>query len=116
MSLNMNDFISHPLILPNTVEARLYQQVLVARILEQGNSLVVAPTALGKTIVGVLLSAHVLHKNADGKVLFLSPSKPLAVQHLQSLKKFLAVKEEQISLLTGEISPRERESIWENSL
>ncbi|MEK6941460.1 MAG: DEAD/DEAH box helicase, partial [archaeon] len=76
----MSEFVSHPLIAPNVLESRLYQEVLAARIVEKGNTLVVAPTALGKTVVGVLLAAFVLQKNFDQKIVFLSPTKPLAVQ------------------------------------
>ena len=111
----MSEFVSHPLIAPNVLESRLYQEVLAARIVEKGNTLVVAPTALGKTVVGVLLAAFVLQKNFDQKIVFLSPTKPLAVQHEASFKKFLRLKDGGISLLTGEISPQERKEIWEKS-
>ena len=80
-------FISHAFIRPETVESKLYQEVLAARIIEKGNSLVVAPTALGKTIVAILVAAHIIKEG--GKVLFLAPTKPLCVQHTRSLEKFL---------------------------
>ena len=48
--------IVHPLIRPETVELRLYQELIVSRIVEKGNTLVVAPTALGKTVVAVMLA------------------------------------------------------------
>ncbi|HLC79493.1 MAG TPA: hypothetical protein VJG83_03605, partial [archaeon] len=54
------NFVSHPLIHPNQIESKLYQEVLAARVLEKGNSLVVAPTALGKTIVALLVAAEIL--------------------------------------------------------
>jgi len=111
----MNKFISHPLIVPNTVEARVYQEVIAAKVIERGNTLVVAPTALGKTIVGVLLAAHTLQKNKDAKILILSPTKPLAVQHENSFKKFLKADEKDFLLLTGTIPPKEREKAWKSS-
>jgi len=111
----MSKFISHPLIVPNTLEARVYQEVIAAKVIERGNTLVVAPTALGKTIVGVLLAAHTLQKNKDAKILILAPTKPLAVQHEKSFKKFLKVDEKDFLLLTGTISPDERESLWKSS-
>ena len=80
--------IIHDLIKTDSVEARLYQEVLVSKIIEKGNSLVVAPTALGKTIVAVMLAAHKIKENPQGKVLFLAPTKPLVVQHEKSFKKF----------------------------
>ena len=96
----------------DTVEARLYQEVLVGRIIEKGNSLIVAPTALGKTIVAVMLAAHKLKENPNGKVLFLAPTKPLVVQHEKSFKKFLNIPEEEIISITGTTKPKEREEIY----
>ncbi len=107
-------FIKHPLVKENTIEARLYQEVLVTRIIEKGNTLVVAPTALGKTIIAVLLSAYKLKENKNSKILFLAPTKPLAIQHEKSFKKFLNIDEEKITTLTGAISPKKRKEIYEN--
>jgi len=104
--------IKHDLIKEDTVEARLYQEVLVGRIIEKGNSLIVAPTALGKTIVAVMLAAHKLKENPNGKVLFLAPTKPLVVQHEKSFKKFLNIPEEEIISITGTTKPKEREEIY----
>lgn len=111
----MPQFIEHPLIKPGTVEGRVYQEVLAARVLERGNSLVVAPTALGKTIVAVLVAAHRLQERKGSKVLFLAPTKPLAVQHHKSFSKFLAINEGDLGVLTGTASPKERETVWESA-
>ncbi len=111
----MTRFVSLPFVVPNTIESRVYQEVLAAQVIEKGNTLVVAPTALGKTVVGVLLAAHILQKNNSAKVLFLSPTKPLAVQHEKSFKKFLSLPEQEINILTGSIPPSERKKIWEMS-
>jgi Fanconi anemia group M protein len=105
-------FIKHELIKPNSIEARLYQEVLVTRIIEKGNTLVVAPTALGKTVVAVMLAAHVLEKNPKSKILFLAPTKPLAVQHEKSFKKFLTIPEEQIISMTGTTPAKKRQEIY----
>ncbi|MBI4043693.1 MAG: DEAD/DEAH box helicase [Candidatus Diapherotrites archaeon] len=111
----MPAFVSHPLLKENTLESRVYQEVLVARVLEKGNSLVVAPTALGKTVVGVLLAAHVLMQRPSEKVVFLSPTKPLAVQHQKSLQSFLNIENARVNCLTGTISPEERKLVWQES-
>lgn len=111
----MPKYITHPLIKENTVENRLYQEVLAARILERGNSLVVAPTALGKTIVAVILAAHMLEKNPEKKILFLAPTKPLAVQHEKTFKKFMQIPEEKITLMTGSVDSKKRAEIWDNA-
>jgi ERCC4-related helicase/ERCC4-type nuclease len=105
-------FIKHALIKKDTIQARVYQEVLVGRILENGNTLVVAPTALGKTIVAVLLAAHKLKENPKNKILFLAPTKPLVVQHEKSFKKFLEIPEDKIISITGTTKPSEREKIY----
>ncbi|MEK6959319.1 MAG: DEAD/DEAH box helicase [archaeon] len=105
-------FVSHPLITPDSIESRVYQEVLVTRIIEKGNTLVVAPTALGKTIVAVMLAAHKLKENPKSKILFLAPTKPLAVQHEASFKKFLTLDKEKIISITGTTNPKERERLY----
>ncbi|QQR92281.1 MAG: DEAD/DEAH box helicase [Candidatus Iainarchaeum archaeon] len=109
------EHVSHPLIKPSKVERRLYQEVIAAQVVERGNTLVVAPTALGKTIIAALLSAQLLQQNPEGKILFLSPTKPLAVQHSNSLREVLALHPETINVLTGANSPEERQRIWNES-
>ncbi|MFH0714785.1 MAG: DEAD/DEAH box helicase [Candidatus Diapherotrites archaeon] len=111
----MPGFVEHPFIKPEQVEARLYQEVLAARILEKGNSLVVAPTALGKTVIAALVSADVLKNKPHAKILLLSPTKPLAVQHQESFQKILNIAPEKIALLTGSVEPKEREMIFQEA-
>ncbi len=94
------------------VEARLYQELLVSRIIERGNSLVVAPTALGKTIVAIMLAAYKIKENSESKVLFLAPTKPLVVQHEKSFKKFLKIDEEKIVSITGHTKVSERKKLY----
>ncbi|MFH1663585.1 MAG: DEAD/DEAH box helicase [archaeon] len=108
-------FVKHPLIKENSIESRIYQEVLTARVLEKGNSLVVAPTALGKTVVASMVSAFLLEKKPEKKILVVSPTKPLAVQHFNSFKKFLNLKENQISLMTGSIPSKKRILLWNDS-
>lgn len=111
----MQSFVVHPLIRENTVEPRLYQEVLAARVLDKGNSLIVAPTALGKTIVAVLVAANVLEKQPESKILILAPTKPLCQQHELSFKKLLNLGEEKISLFTGTTPIKKREELWKES-
>ncbi|MCG2827945.1 DEAD/DEAH box helicase [Methanothermobacter sp. K4] len=108
----MARYIEHPLIKPGTVEARTYQQLLAADILRKGNSMIVAPTALGKTIVAVLVAAERLQKYRGSRVLILSPSKPLAIQHEESFREFLLAP---CTSLTGSINPEERVRRWNES-
>lgn len=103
--------VEHPLVKPETVEWRLYQETIVASA-SQANTLVVAPTALGKTVIAILLAAHRLHKFPDSKVLMLAPTKPLARQHAQSFLKFLRLTEDEVEVFTGSKSPKERAELW----
>ena len=108
----MANYISHPLIKKNSIESRLYQQVLAGDVLKKGNTMVVAPTALGKTIVAILVAADRLQKVKNSKVLVLSPSKPLAIQHEDSFKEFLTLP---CSSITGAVKTDERVKRWEES-
>lgn len=108
----MVHYIDHPLIKSNAIEARLYQQVLAADVLKKGNTMIVAPTALGKTIVATLVAADRLEKVKNSKILVLAPSKPLAIQHESTFKEFLTVP---CSSITGAVKTDERVKRWEES-
>jgi len=108
----MEKWIQHPLIKPEKIESRLYQQALAAQVLKKGNTMIVAPTALGKTIIAALVSAERLKKFPSSKILMLAPSKPLAVQHEESLKEFLKAP---VNVLTGSITPDKRIKLWEKA-
>ena len=108
----MTSYISHPLIKKNSIESRLYQQVLAGDVLKKGNTMVVAPTALGKTIVAILVAADRVQKVTNSKVLVVAPSKPLAIQHEDSFKEFLTLP---CSSITGAIKTDERVKRWEES-
>ncbi|MBN2067066.1 MAG: DEAD/DEAH box helicase, partial [Candidatus Diapherotrites archaeon] len=84
-------------------------------VLKGGNSLVVAPTALGKTIVAVLVAADRLEKEKEGKILFLAPTKPLCEQHQKTMQKLMELSDEKITLLTGSIASKKRAGQWENA-
>ena len=112
MGLIMASYISHPLLKKNAIESRLYQQVLAGDVLKKGNTMVVAPTALGKTIVAILVAADRLQKVKNSKVLVLAPSKPLAIQHEASFKEFITLP---CTSITGAIKPEERVKRWEES-
>ncbi|MDR3223901.1 MAG: DEAD/DEAH box helicase [Methanobrevibacter sp.] len=108
----MVEYIKHPLLIANTVESRIYQQVLAADVLKKGNTMIVAPTALGKTIIAVLLAADRLNKFKNSKILVLAPSKPLTIQHEESFRTFLSTSSTSI---TGAIKTDDRENRWDES-
>lgn len=105
----MQKWIEHPLIKDQKIESRLYQQLLAADVLKKGNTMIVAPTALGKTIVAVLVAAERIKNFKGSKVLILAPSKPLVVQHEESFREFLNVP---TTSLTGDVKPEERIKRW----
>ena len=108
----MVTYIEHPLIRPNSAEARIYQQVLAANALKNGNTMIVAPTALGKTIIAILVAADRLQKLKGSKILILAPSKPLTIQHEENFKHFLNVP---CSSITGAVKTSDREKRWKES-
>ena len=108
----MVTYIEHPLIRPNSAEARIYQQVLAADVIKNGNTMIVAPTALGKTIMAILVAADRLEKFKGSKILILAPSKPLTIQHEENFKHFLTVP---CSSITGAVKTSDREKRWNES-
>lgn len=108
----MVTYIEHPFIRKDSIEARLYQQLLAGDVLKKGNTMIVAPTALGKTIVAVLVASDRLEKVKNSKILILSPSKPLAIQHESSFKEFLTVP---CTSITGAVKTDERVKRWGES-
>lgn len=91
---------------------RLYQETILASCAQQ-NTLVVLPTGMGKSIIFVMLAAHRLKQFPSSKVLILVPTKPLAEQHVKSLKKFLQIEE--IHLFTGDVKAEERAKLFEKA-
>lgn len=101
-------FIDRPLIKKDSVEMRDYQ-VALAKVASERSTLVVLPTGMGKTVVALLTMAEILHRKG-GKVLLLAPTKPLVEQHSTFLQNFLISKK--VAVMTGEVSPEEREALW----
>ena len=108
----MTEFVNLPLLRKDVIEKRGYQEELVNSFLNKGNTLIVAPTALGKTIIAAQAIAKILEKNQDEKILFLAPTKPLAVQHYENLKKIINLPKEEFVVMTGAISPSKRKPLW----
>jgi len=107
-------FYEHPLLKRNTISQRQYQRNIVEKCSHK-NSLVVLPTGLGKTIIGIMLLANILEKYPQGKVIILAPTRPLVSQHTQSCKKLLNISEEKIISFTGKISPENRMLLFKDS-
>ncbi len=103
--------VKHPLIKDDAIQEREYQKK-VADACVRSSTLVILPTGTGKTVVALLAIAEVLQQRG-GRILFLAPTKPLVEQHAAFLKQNLVGKN--VTLMTGEKSPRQRVSDWAGS-
>ncbi len=95
-------------------EPRSYQLLAAENALARGNTLVVMPTALGKTFVALLLAAHFL-KTSGRKTLFLAPTKPLALQQAEKFRELVEIPREEIIVVTGEVKQEERANAYANA-
>jgi Fanconi anemia group M protein len=91
------------------IEDRDYQRRFVEKALE-ANTLAVLPTALGKTVIAELVAAELLHRHPGCRILFMAPTKPLALQHRESVLKHLKLREDEVAAVTGETTARA--SVW----
>ncbi|MFX1457243.1 MAG: helicase-related protein [Promethearchaeota archaeon] len=114
MQIKSREYYNGPYIKKDTVLYRQYQENIVNSC-KNKNSLVVLPTGLGKTIIGILLISHTLKKYPKGKIIILSPTRPLVVQHKGSCEKILDVDSERIISFTGKISPVKRFQLFNSS-
>jgi Fanconi anemia group M protein len=116
VAANMTEtqYIEHKYIKPKTIEARIYQQTILAEVVEQ-NTLVVLPTGLGKTIIMALLIANRMIEQPRSFMLVMAPTKPLVEQHVQTFRKVFNIIEEEIVLLSGHVRPKKREELWKQA-
>jgi ERCC4-related helicase len=105
-------YFEHPLIWPKCVEFRLYQKS-IADIASERNTLVILPTALGKTVISAVVTANLLLNYRNTKILVMAPTRPLVVQHRKSFCRLLKLREKDAALLTGETPPEIRKIVWE---
>ena len=108
------EFVEHPLIKPKAIAKRLYQETIIGTAIKW-NTLVVLPTGVGKTVIAILAAAYQIRKYPQSKCVVLAPTKPLVLQHLQTFQNFMKLPKDQMVLLTGEISPQKRQSIWDKA-
>jgi len=92
---------------------RAYQLAIYESIIARGNTLVVLPTGLGKTLIALMLIREKLKR---GRCLFLTPTKPLAKQHADSIKEILELDDKNVSLVTGEMAPKKRKEEYEKDV
>ncbi len=97
--------------LKGSIEEREYQRKIFETS-KSGNTLVVLPTGLGKTMISAMLADYRLEKFPNSKVLFVAPTKPLINQHYKTFSSLLPIRE---GIASGSISSDKREKIYEES-
>jgi Fanconi anemia group M protein len=98
-------YVVHPMVRDGVIEDRDYQRRFVEKALE-ANTLAVLPTALGKTVIAELVAAELLHRHPGSRILFMAPTRPLALQHRESVLKHLKLGEGEVAVVTGETAAR----------
>ncbi|MFP4402718.1 MAG: helicase-related protein [Candidatus Nanoarchaeia archaeon] len=92
---------------------RNYQKSIIQNSLHK-NTFVVLPTGLGKTIIAQALLIEYANNHPDKKILFLAPTKPLVEQQKRAIQETTQhMNEEDCVVLTGQISPKKREQIYQ---
>ena len=95
------------------IKPREYQQKIFETCKDK-NCLVVLPTGMGKSLVGVLLAMHRLEEYPESKVLILAPTRPLISQWLSYFKKHVPELFASLELFTGRVPAEKRKKVWEN--
>jgi ERCC4-related helicase len=114
MPLNdQTTFINHPLLRKNLLQFREYQNNISSFALNK-NTLVILPTALGKTIISLLVAINTLYNYRDKRILILAPTRPLVNQHWKSFVSYIKLPNDQTAVVTGKIPPYARTIVWNN--
>lgn len=104
----MDTVIADKFLRTELIEPREYQINIIKSIAHK-NSLVVLPTGLGKTIIALYAMSNAL--SYGRKAMMLSPTKPLAEQHYNSVVKFMKLDQKEIVLITGVVPAIERSAL-----
>lgn len=95
---------------PRSVEDRVYQ-IKILEVTRRKSALVVLPTALGKTVIALLLA---LEKLAQGRVFLLAPTRPLVEQHHQTFCDKTLIEDQELVLVTGRSPPAKRAVLYKS--
>jgi Fanconi anemia group M protein len=96
----------------DSIEKREYQ-LAIAETASEKNTLVVLPTGMGKTLIGLFVTAKRLQQFPDSKIIIMAPTRPLSAQHKKTFEKFTNLDKEEVVLVTGKIKPEERSKLYE---
>lgn len=111
MQEGLKEFFEHPLLRPGALRYRRYQEEIASEAVRR-NTMVILPTALGKTVVSILVAVHLLHRYRWGKVLVMAPTRPLVIQHARSFASSVRLLPSELRVLTGRVSPEDRQRAW----
>ncbi|MBN2252182.1 MAG: DEAD/DEAH box helicase [Kosmotogaceae bacterium] len=87
-------------------------QMSIAKKASQQNTLVVLPTGMGKTLIGVMIGIERLNRHPESKILITAPTRPLNSQHTKSFEQLTNVSKEDIILVTGRSRPETRKKLY----
>ncbi|MEW5996816.1 MAG: DEAD/DEAH box helicase family protein [Candidatus Micrarchaeota archaeon] len=96
------------------LEPRAYQAQIIDSVKRNGNTLVVLPTGLGKTLIALSLMEKTISEG--GNALFLTPTKPLARQHAATIQNTLDLAQSDVAFVTGEIPGHKRQALYSSKI
>ena len=108
-------YLEHELIKKNTLEYREYQVESAEKAVDF-NTLIVLPTGTGKTAIALIVSVEWLKNNAEAKILFMAPTRPLIQQHAEYFTRIMNINPMNIKILNGLISPEKRKELWNGKI
>src|SRR5207244_12990742 len=109
---NEPQYFDHALIRKRSIEFRSYQNNISESVRNNNkNTLVILPTALGKTVIAILVCAEFLYNYKSKTVLIMTPTKPLVAQHMSAFFSVLNIPEHGIAVVTGNNLPQTRMAI-----
>jgi ERCC4-related helicase len=107
-------YVEHPVIWNRSIDLRSYQKN-IADSAQRRNTMVILPTALGKTVISLLVCADMLYNYRDKRILVMAPTRPLVSQHMKYFSSVLKISEENIASVTGKILPYARRAVWDRT-
>jgi Fanconi anemia group M protein len=113
-SKTLRSHVEHPVIWNRSIELRSYQKN-IADSAQRRNTMVILPTALGKTVISLLVCADMLYNYRDKRILVMAPTRPLVSQHMKYFSSVLKISEENIASVTGKILPYARRAVWDRT-
>ena len=93
-------------------QPRTYQETILDTAI-RANTLICLPTGRGKTKTALLVAIHRLNNFPNSKIIFLTPTKPLASQITEEFRENSTIPA--VNMFTGGIKPEKREQLFKES-